>query len=95
MPDFTMVEAWADKPNNIISIMATKKMQKPTPEQVRLFEEKSGLKVIDVENNILQTDDGIMWRPAKNQLELLCASWDGVEILGVGKIPFVPSFWNP
>lgn len=53
------------------------------------------MKVIDAENIIVQTDDGVMWRPVKNQIELLCAYWDRVEILGVGKIPFVPSFWNP
>lgn len=75
--------------------MAKKKILKPTPEQVRRFEEKSGLKVIDAENIIVQTDEGVMWRPVKNQIELLCAYWDRVEILGVGKIPFVPSFWNP
>ena len=75
--------------------MAKKKIQKPTPEQVKLFEEKTGLKVIDVEKVILQTNDGIMWRPLQNQSELLCACWDGVEVLNVGKCPFVPSFWKP
>ena len=75
--------------------IAKKNLQKPTPEQVKLFEEKTGLKVIDVEKTILQTDDGIMWRPFKNQAEFLCACWDGVEILNVGKCPFVPNFWKP
>lgn len=75
--------------------MVKKNLQKPTPEQVKLFEEKTGLKVIDVEKTILQTDDGIMWRPFKNQAEFLCACWDGVEILNVGKCPFVPNFWKP
>lgn len=31
----------------------------------------------------------------KNQLEFLCASWDGVEILNVGESPFVPLSWKP
>lgn len=75
--------------------MAKKKIQKPTLEQIKAFEEKTGLKVIDVEKTILQTDDGVMWRPLKNQAELLCACWDGVEVLNVGKSPFVPSFWKP
>ena len=75
--------------------MGQKKIQKLTPEQVKLFEEKTGLKVIDVEKVILQTNDGIMWRPLQNQAELLCACWDGVEVLNVGKCPFVPSFWKP
>ena len=75
--------------------MAKKKIQKPTPEQVKLFEEKTGLKVIDVEKVILQTNDGIMWRPLQNQAELLCACCDAVEVLNVGKRPFVPSFWKP
>lgn len=50
---------------------------------------------MDVEKTILQTDDGVMWRPLKNQLEFLCASWDGVEILNVGESPFVPLSWKP
>lgn len=56
--------------------MAKKKIQKPTPEQVKLFEEKTGLKVMDVEKTILQTDDGVMWRPLKNQLgcPVLCSN---------------------
>ena len=87
-----MAEAWDDKINKEI---AKKNLQKPTPEQVKLFEEKTGLKVIDVEKTILQTDDGIMWRPFKNQAEFLCACWDGVEILNVGKCPFVPNFRKP
>lgn len=41
-----MAEAWDDKINKEI---AKKNLQKPTPEQVKLFEEKTGLKVIDVE----------------------------------------------
>lgn len=86
-----MAEAWDDKINKE---MAKKNLQKPTPEQVKLFEEKTGLKVIDVEKTILQTDDGIMWRPFKNQAEFLCACWDGVEILNVGKCPLSQTFGN-
>lgn len=89
-----MVEEWDDKTTKIRN-MAKKKIQKPTPEQVKLFEEKTGLKVMDVEKTILQTDDGVMWRQLKNQLEFLCASWDGVEILNVGESPFVPLSWKP
>lgn len=86
-----MAEAWDDKINKEI---VKKNLQKPTPEQVKLFEEKTGLKVIDVEKTILQTDDGIMWRPFKNQAEFLCACWDGVEILNVGKCQLSQTFGN-
>ena len=47
MQGFIMVEEWDDKTTKIRN-MAKKKIQKPTPEQVKLFEEKTGLKVCDV-----------------------------------------------
>ncbi len=72
-----------------------KKEDIPTPEDVKDFEARTGIKVIDPEKTILQTKDGVIWRPFKNHAEFLCACYDGVKILHIGDFPFAPSFWKP
>ena len=76
--------------------MSKKKKRKQqysvSPEEIQLIEKDLGVKFIDFYK-------GIVWKPVKNGIELLCAAWDNVPMLqissGRSACQFVPLEWEP
>lgn len=63
--------------------MSKKKKRKQqysvSPEEIQLIEKDLGVKFIDFYKGIFKSN-GIVWKPVKNGIELLCAAWDNVPI---------------
>ena len=51
-------------------------------------------KVVDAKNLIIEYE-GKRWRPVKNSVEMLCASFDNVPVLMLGRITWIDESWNP
>lgn len=69
-----------------------------SPEEIRLIEKDLGVEFIDFYKGIFKSK-GIVWKPVKNGIELLCAAWDNVPMLqissGRSACQFVPLEWEP
>ena len=65
-----------------------------SPELIERFEKATGAKVVDAKNLIIEYE-GKRWRPVKNSVEILCASFDNEQILMLGNIQWIGENWNP
>lgn len=69
-----------------------------SPEEIQRIEESLGVKFVDFSKGIFKSN-GIVWKPVKNGIELLCAAWDNVPMLqissGRSTCQFVPLEWKP
>ena len=69
-----------------------------SPEEIQRIEETLGVKFVDI-NKCIFKSNGIVWKPVKNGLENLCASWGNVPMLqissGRSACHFVPLEWEP
>ena len=82
--------------------MSKKKKRKQqhsvSPEEIQLIEKDLEVKFIDFYKGIFKFN-GIVWKPVKNGIELLCAAWDNVPMLqisaGRSACQFVPLEWEP
>lgn len=82
--------------------MSKKKKRKQqysvSPEEIQLIEKDLGMEFIDFYKGIFKSN-GIVWKPVKNGIELLCAAWDNVPMLqissGRSACQFVPLEWEP
>ena len=82
--------------------MSKKKKRKQqysiSPEEIRPIEQELGVEPIDVYKGIFKSN-GIVWKPVKNGIELLCAAWDNVPMLQISSrrsaCHFVPLEWEP
>ena len=72
----------------------SKKNKEISHELIERFEKIAGVKVVDAENLIIEYE-GKRWRPIKNRIEILCASFDNVQILMLGKTQWIGENWNP
>lgn len=72
----------------------SKKNKELTPEVIARFEKATGAKVVDAKNLIIEYE-GKRWRPIKNRIEIMCASFDNEEILMLGNIEWIGENWNP
>lgn len=72
----------------------SKKNKVLTPEVIARFEKETGAKVVDAKNLIIEYE-GKRWRPIKNRIEILCASFDNVPVLTLGRITWIDESWNP
>lgn len=72
----------------------SKKNKVLTPEVIARFEKATGAKVVDAKNLIIEYE-GKRWRPIKNRIEIMCASFDNEEILMLGNIEWIGENWNP
>ena len=64
------------------------------PEVIARFEKATGAKVVDAKNLIIEYE-GKRWRPIKNRVEIMCASFDNEEILMLGNTQWIGENWNP
>ena len=71
-----------------------KKNKELTPEVIARFEKATGAKVVDAKNLIIEYA-GKRWRPVKNRVEIMCASFDNEPILILGKTQWIGENWNP
>lgn len=82
--------------------MSKKKKRKQqfsvSPEEIQSIEKELGVKFIDFYKGIFKFH-GIAWKPVKNGIEYLCASWDNVPMIristGRSTCHFVPLEWKP
>ena len=69
--------------------MSKKKKRKQqysvSPEEIRLIEKDLGVEFIDFYKGIFKSN-GIVWKPVKNGIELLCAAWDNVPMLQISSL---------
>lgn len=69
-----------------------------SPKDIQRIEEELGVKFIDFHRGIFKFY-GIVWKPVKNGIEYLCASWDNVPMIkisaGRSTCHFVPLEWKP
>ena len=72
----------------------SKKNKVLTPEVIARFEKATGVKVVDAENLVIE-HEGKRWRPVKNSVEILCASFDNEPILLLGKTQWIGENWKP
>ena len=72
----------------------SKKNKVLTPEVIARFEKATGAKVVDAKNLIIEYE-GKRWRPIKDRIEIMCASFDNVQILMLGNIQWIGENWNP
>ena len=72
----------------------SKKNKELTPEVIARFEKTTGAKVVDAKNLIIEYE-GKRWRPIKNRIEIMCASFDNEQILMLGNIEWIGENWNP
>ena len=72
----------------------SKKVKELPPEVIARFEKATGAKVVDAENLIIEYE-GKRWRPVKNNIEMMCASFDNVPVLMLGRITWIDESWNP
>ena len=70
-----------------------------TPELIKRFEKATGAKIVEIEDgnieNLIIEYEGKRWRPIKNRIEIMCASFDNEEILMLGNIEWIGENWNP
>ena len=68
--------------------MSKKKKRKQqysvSPEEIRLIEKDLGVEFIDFYKGIFKSN-GIVWKPVKNGIELLCAAWVKVTNYNFGR----------
>ena len=72
----------------------SKKNKVLTPEVIARFEKETGAKVVDAKKLIIEYE-GKRWRPIKNRIEIMCASFDNEQILMLGNIQWIGENWNP
>lgn len=72
----------------------SKKNKELTPEVIARFEKATGAKVVDAKNLIIEYE-GKRWRPIKNRIDIMCASFDNEEILMLGNTLWIGENWNP
>lgn len=69
-----------------------------SPEEIQRIEKELGVKFIDFYKGIFKFY-GTVWKPVKNGVEYLCASWDNVPMIrisaGHSTCHFVPLDWEP
>ena len=71
----------------------SKKNKVLTPEVIARFEKATGAKVVDAKNLIIEYE-GKRWRPIKNRVEIMCASFDNEPVLILGKTQWIGENWN-
>ena len=72
----------------------SKKNKVLTPEVIARFEKETGAKVVDAKKLIIEYE-GKRWRPIKNRIEIMCASFDNEQILMLGNTQWIGENWNP
>lgn len=72
----------------------SKKKLELTPEVIARFEKETGAKVVDAKNLIIEYE-GKRWRPIKDRIEIMCASFDNEQILMLGNTQWIGENWNP
>ena len=72
----------------------SKKNKEISNELIERFEKIAGVKVVDTENLIIEYA-GKRWRPVKNRVEIMCASFDNEPILILGKTQWIGENWKP
>lgn len=92
-----------DKPHQTSKAMKNRKNESKcrlniSPKDIQRIEEELGVKFLDFYKGIFKTH-GIIWKPVKNRIEYICASWDNVPMIkisaGRSTCHFVPLDWEP
>ncbi len=91
-----------DKPHQTSKAMKNRKSKSKcrniSPKDIQRIEEELGVKFLDFYKGIFKTH-GIVWKPVKNKIEYICASWDDVPMIkisaGRSTCHFVPLDWEP
>ena len=98
-----MVMAWGmdDKPHQTSIAMKKRKSKcqlNISPKDIQRIENELGVKFLDFYKGIFKTH-GIIWKPVRNRIEYICASWDDVPMIkisaGRSTCHFVPLEWEP
>ena len=72
----------------------SKKNKEISHELIERLEKIARVKVVDAENLIIEYA-GKRWRPVKNRVEIMCASFDNEPILILGKTQWIGENWKP